>query len=781
MDLDDEVVTDKILPTYHKIIQHTDEINRVFPKMDRGLTGYNLQQSIAKDGIFNPCYLMAGSEGTLAITREIRLRVKSRPSYRILTVIFYDDFNKGLEHVRPLLKSKPTAIEILDDKIVNLARKDCIWFDVKSVLGNLPDDIRIKAVNFVEHVGHSEREIEDHRQRIHRILDESADDYKIILSKTENNPHTITALWNLRKRAVGLLGGLQDNKKGTAFVEDTAVPPQNLAAYISDFRNLLDKHSLEYGMYGHADAGVLHVRPVLNLMLTDNRNLIRIISDQVARLVKQHGGVLWGEHGRGYRGEYTTLFFGLELYSVLCNIKSVFDPYNLLNPGKLTTPQPDQSVIALDDVTYRGELDSQINPADQEKYRGTLSCNSNGACFSAHKDEAMCPSYKATRNKLYSPKGRASLLREWVRLTGTDPSSTHLINLEQNLFHSLQLCLSCRSCTSSCPLKVDIPELKSFFMETWFQKRPRPCSALFTRHFETLIAIGRKFPRISNSLMHNKLGSRLLQKISGLNRLPKFSEQRRSHSIVLNNKGIKQLHLRNNANNKAVILLRDNYIQSFDHQTLQACCDVLQKLGYQVYLSENIHNGKLLHVKGYRKNFKQLAHKVLTQVNQLGETGFPLISIETVTRLMFDMEYPDILRQKKQTNIHSIESFLLQVLQKRKHAPEVKNHHPVTLLPHCMEQTSAKESSQNWKTVFERLGIPLKVINAGCCGMSGLFGHEVENSKLSDDIFKLYWNPTLESAQGVMLASGFSCRCQSKNHRQHTIHPIVHLANILSL
>lgn len=775
MDLDSEVVTEKLLPIYHKIDQHHDEINRVFPKMNRGLTGYNLQQSITEEGRFNPCYLIAGSEGTLAITRQIKLRVISHPAHKMLTVIFYEDFQRGLEHVQSLLKSKPSAIEILDDKILNLAHNDSVWFDVQSVLGDLPDKNPIKAANFVEHVGHSEQEMEDHQQRIRQILKDSSQDYRIILSKTIINPDQITALWNLRKRAVGLLGDLQDNKRGIAFVEDTAVPPQNLAAYISDFRQLLDDCHLQYGMYGHADAGVLHVRPALNLMQAKDRKLIRRISDKIARLVKQHGGVLWGEHGRGFRGEYTPIFFGDVLYSVLCDIKSIFDPYNLLNPGKLTTPQPNQQVIALDEITFRGELDAQINPSDQQKYRGTLSCNGNGACYSWQLDEAMCPSYKATRNKLYSPKGRAAMLREWIRLKNTDTSSSQFINLELSLFDSLQCCLSCSSCASSCPLKVDIPELKSFFLETWYESRPRSFSSLFNRHFETLIAMARHASLSSNALIQNKFGARLLQGISGLNRLPKFSQQRLTIAIVINRKNIDQLR----TNKKAVIILRDNYMQSFDQQTLQASYDVFQKLGYQVYLSKVIHNGKLLHVKGYRKEFKQQAKKVLKHIIALSETGLPLISIETVTRLMFDMEYPDILQQKNTIKLHSIESFLLTILQQNTKTPEVKKHHPVTLLPHCMEQTSAKESSQNWKAVFEKLGIPLMVINAGCCGMSGLFGHEAQNNQISDDIFNLFWKPTLDSTQGVLLASGFSCRCQSKNHRLDTLHPIVHLAEML--
>jgi len=770
-----DVINSKIMQAvYHLTDRQRDEIDKIFPDMNRGLTGYNLQHCISHENFFNPCYLIAGSEGTLAITRQITLRVLPEPSHKMLTVIFYDNFLRGLEHVQPLLDSKPAAIEMLDDKILNLARKDSIWIEVKSILDELPND-EIKAVNFVEHVGNSELELKQYQQDIQKILNKTTSTYSIILSQVVTDQTTIFSLWNLRKKAVGLLGQSQDGKRGIAFVEDTAVPPQNLSNYVTGFKQLLDDNKLDYGMYGHADAGVLHVRPGLNLLQEKDRKMIRNISDQVAQLAKQNGGVLWGEHGRGFRGEYTPLFFGETLYPVLCEIKKIFDPFNLLNPHKLTTPDTTQTVTALDAITLRGELDTQITLHEQQYYKSSLSCNGNGACYSWQLEEAMCPSYKATRNKLYSPKGRAAMLREWLRLKNTNISTDQLKELEHTLFLSLQHCLSCKSCTSSCPLKVDIPELKSRFLQQWYQNRTRPVSALFQRYFEILIATGRQFPRLSNSLLQNKLTQSILQKLTGLGHLPAFSVKDHLMPTVISQKNIKQLK----ADEKAIILMRDNYMQSFDRKTLQSCSDVLQRFGVKVYLSEVIHNGKLLHVKGFRNEFKRQSKQVLQQLEPLADTGLPLISVETVTGLMFDMEYPEILQLDNTIKVHSIESFLLTLLQQSKKLPALKSSKQITLLPHCMEQTTAKESSQQWQAIYEKLGIPLTVINAGCCGMSGLFGHELENSKLSDDIFNLVWKPTLKSTHGIVLASGFSCRCQSENHQLTTIHPVVHLAEMM--
>lgn len=780
MDFEDEIHADILLPTLDNIVRHCDEINRVFPVMNRGLTGYNLQQAVTDKGQLNPSYLIAGSEGTLGITSEIKLRVIPRPTHKILTVIFYADFQRGLEHVQTLLQSNPSAIEMLDDRILTLARNDSIWSEVKSVLSDLPENTEIRATNFVEHIGHSDADMIQHNKNIARVLKQSGDSYSVIMSKTETDPLKISALWNLRKRAVGLLGQAQNNKRGIAFVEDSAVPLQNLPDYISGFRDLLDEYGLEYGMYGHADAGVLHVRPALNLMQASDRSLIRKISDRVAELARQNGGVLWGEHGRGFRGEYTRLFFGETLYPVICSIKNSFDPFNLLNPGKLSTPDPDNPVIAVDDIMLRGELDAQISASYQRDYSESLDCNGNGACYNWQPEEAMCPSYKATRNKLYSPKGRAAMLREWVRLISTNAPAQSIRELEKNLHKSLRHCLSCKSCSSSCPLKVDIPELKSRFLQSWRENHKSSFSTLFLLYFDNLISLGQKFPALSNALLRNPVFSSLLKSASGLHKLPDFSS-RQSFKQFAQPVG----QIQTDADNvKAVIVLRDNYMQSFDQQTLLACCQLLKTLGYQVYVSDIIHNAKVLHVKGLRKAFKKQAHRVIRKIQQLEQTGLPLVSTETVMRLMFESEYAGIEPDSKNIKIHSIESFLLSILQKAQHLPEVNNNQAMHLYPHCQEQTSAKESSQTWREIFKIMGIQLDVINAGCCGMSGMFGHEVENEQLCEAIFNLSWKPSLQSSQQLhpesTLVSGFSCRCQCHNHNISAMHPAQYLVSVLN-
>ena len=196
------------------------------------------------------------------------------------------------------------------------------------------------------------------------------------------------------------------------------MPPENLADFIAEFRALLDGHGLTYGMFGHVDAGVLHVRPALDMKDPKQAAAIRPISDAVAALTQRYGGLLWGEHGKGVRSEYAPAFFG-ELYASLQALKGAFDPYNQLNPGKIATPLgSDEALLKIDEVTLRGDLDRQIDERVWQSYGTAVHCNGNGACYNFDPDDGMCPSWKATRQRVHSPKGRASLVREWLRLQG---------------------------------------------------------------------------------------------------------------------------------------------------------------------------------------------------------------------------------------------------------------------------------------------------------------------------------------------------------------------------
>ncbi len=307
----------------------------------------------------------------------------------------------------------------------------------------------------------------------------------------------IASLWELRKRGVGLLGNRPGPRKPIAFIEDTAVPPVNLPAYIQEFKELLNDYNLDYAMFGHVDVGCLHVRPALNLQVPQDEALIRTISDRVVALVRKYGGVMWAEHGRGFRSEYTPLFFGEELYQDLRKIKAAFDPNNRLNPGKIVTAFGSEEQVVTLEAPLRGHFDRQVTTAMQADYEVAFSCNGNGACFNVNPDYVMCPSYKGSLERIHSPKGRASLLREWLRQLALnqerdlDKSANVLLKFWNTFTKSigqydyshevddgLHGCLSCKACANQCPIHVDIPSLKAKFLQRYYTRYLRSRGAL---------------------------------------------------------------------------------------------------------------------------------------------------------------------------------------------------------------------------------------------------------------------------------------------------------------
>jgi FAD/FMN-containing dehydrogenase/Fe-S oxidoreductase len=758
------------------VLEHRELIDATFPQMNRGLTGYNLQHVTGRnggdDGAFRLAYLLAGSEGTLALTREITLRVIDRPSHRALVAVRYANFQMALADVRRLVAAEPAAIEILDDKVLGLAQQDVIWSGIEGVLGGATAQ-PVLGLNFVEFVGDSAAGVQDQVARLEALLadgSERAIDWAVVTDAA-----TVAQLWTLREKAVGLLGRLGGTRQGTAFVEDTAVPPEKLADYVAEFRALLDGYGLAYGMFGHADVGCLHVRPALDMKNPQDAALIRPISDGVAALTKKYGGLLWGEHGRGFRGEYSPFFFGPVLYAELCRIKAVFDPLNILNPGKLATPARQYRIDRIDIVPLRGQHDAQIDATRLQAVERAVACNGNGACFTWDASDPMCPSYKATRDRTQSPKGRAALLREWARLdsvqakTPSKDNAAALLALEGQVKTSLSSCLSCKACASQCPVRVDIPAMKARFLQHYHQRVPRSRRDRLVARMEPLLALATKAPRIANLLTQNRASAAVLRGVFGLADLPALSATPvRGDGAKLapdNAAALTALAaLPPSEKPRHVILLEDSFTSSFDTQAAQAVHDLLVHFGYTVHLAAATANGKSLHVLGMLDAFAPVARAARDWHGALAATSLPLLGVEAVTMLMHEHEFKS--GDQPAVTVQSVEQFLSGELEAGRLAipgARAVAQQPFRLFLHCTEKTARPRTGASWAALFKHFGLVAEVQATGCCGMAGLFGHEQEHVAMSAKLFDMSWTPKLAgAAPEQVLASGFSCRCQTE-------------------
>ncbi|MBP7336564.1 FAD-binding and (Fe-S)-binding domain-containing protein [Niveispirillum sp.] len=745
----------------HRVVsRHRDLIAEVFPRMNRGLTGYNLQNVVGGDGMFRLHYLLAGSEGTLAVTTRLILRVRPIPACRALVGIRYGAFDGALADIERLLATEPAAIEILDDKILRLARQDPVWTDIDGVLGG-PATSPVGGLNIVEFVADGPAQLDRALGRLSALLDAGAGtvlDWAIV-----RDPATIAQLWSLREKAVGLLGRLDGLRQGTPFVEDAAVPPERLVDFITGFRAILDGHGLGYGMFGHADVGCLHVRPALDMRDPADAALIRPISDAVAALAAKHGGLLWGEHGRGFRGEYSPLFFGPVLYAEICRIKRAADPLNLLNPGKLTSPDAAKPVDRIDGVPFRGGFDRQIGPSLAQPFEKAIACNSNGACFNWDADDAMCPSYKVTRDRRQSPKGRAALLREWARLKSRPTAPDTLEAFEGEVHAALATCLSCKACAGQCPVKVDIPSMRSRFLHAFHQRRRRPLRDHLVARLEMFLPVACRLPGVANLLLRWASGP--LRRRFGLIDLPRIDPAKGGRSPSSADlaiwSGFSQAEKA-----RTVLLLEDTFTGSFDGATVHAVRDLLSALGFRVHQIAARPNGKALHVLGILDRFAGVAQAARDFQGRLLETGLPVIGIEPVALLMQDHEYrQDAPPRADGRRILALEDFLAgEIAAGRIRVPKgAWADAPFRLFTHCTERTSTPRAPRHWQGIFAAFGLTLEVQATGCCGMAGLFGHEREHAELSSRLFEMSWRPKLAGIPADrVLATGFSCRCQTR-------------------
>lgn len=753
------------------VTERADDIAAIFPEMNRGLTGYNLQKTwdAAADRFFLG-YLLAGSEGTLAITRSITLRVAHRPKKRALAVIRYAAFETAMRDVQRLIAADPVAIEILDDKVLGVARSDIIWSSVEGLLGGA-SEAPVAAMNFVEFTADDDATIDAGLAALTAIGPQG--DMRIV-----RDDAAIGQLWTLREKSVGLLARLGGAKQGIPFVEDTAVPPEKLADFVAEFRALLDGHGLNYGMFGHADVGCLHVRPFLDLRDPAQAALIRPISDDVARLTKSYGGLLWGEHGRGYRGEFSPLFFG-SLYPELQALKAAFDPHNRLNPGKLAAPAG-QPIDRIDGVPLRGEADRLIDPARSKDFDRAVACNGNGACFAWDSLDVMCPSYKATRDRAQSPKGRASLLRAWARLDSiAQPSPKEVAErdgLAADTQASLATCLSCKACTTLCPVKVDVPTMKSRFAERYWGRRTRPLRHRVVAQMEAMLAAARKMPGIANGVASSDRAKAALERTLGYVDLPAFAvADPQTLPPVVSKARIDALPAGARAN--IVVLVEDSFTASFDGPLVAAAGRVLAACGYTVLRLPPRSNGKVLHLLGMRDRFARIAAKRMTEARAFADLGVRLVGLDAATALMFTQEFAEMTGNS--VDVAGLEILLAEAVRQGRVPAAGRAVPPQRLLGHCTEQALRPQALALWAEALAGFGIAAQPTKTGCCGMAGLFGHEAQNQTLSRDIFALSWADVTQD--DAMLATGFSCRCQTERLTgRRPLHPVELIDRVLA-
>ncbi len=769
-----------------------DLIERTFPKLNRCLTGYDLAHLREQGDRFNLNSVLCGSEGSLGFIVEAKLNILPIPKYSILVNVRYAGFMDALRDAKALMLLKPLSIETVDSKVLMLAMKDIVWHGVAEYFPEDPATPTL-GINLIEFSGDDEAAVQQsvHDFVLHLQRDTSV---KRLGHTLAIGADALKRVYTMRKRAVGLLGNVKGEARPQPFVEDTAVPPENLADFIQEFRALLDSYELQYGMFGHVDAGVLHVRPILDMKDPTQAALIRPISDAVAALTQKHGGLLWGEHGKGLRSQYVPDYFG-ELYPALQELKAAFDPWNQLNPGKIATPKtrPDTQLTRVDEVTLRGELDRTIDERVWRSYDTALHCNGNGACYNFDPDDAMCPSWKGTRNRVHSPKGRASLIREWLRLQGQQDidvlaasdqirSTSNVAGIAKRaintvaqkmgqqdfsheVYEAMAGCLACKSCAGQCPVKVNVPEFRSRFLELYHSRYLRPLKDYLIGSLEYTIPYIARFPHLYNFVMGARPVRYVLEHVAGMVDSPllsitDFDAACRRWNVQIATPELLST-LGKQQRDRSVIIVQDAFTRYFETPVLLDWIELIARLGYQIYIARFAPNGKPLQVQGFIRAFEKAAHFNSEALRQLQCYEIALVGLDPAMTLVYRQEYAKTLGSEKAPTVLLPQEWLASTLQQTQ---RVKDAAPYYFLPHCTEKTNEPNSTGLWQQVYERMGLNLQVQASGCCGMSGTYGHETKNAGTSVVIYKQSWAPLVKkfNASGRLLADGYSCRSQVK-------------------
>ena len=765
----------KSKPVKQDILNHFPK-----PNIHRRNTGYALDNLVNTEMFtdsskrFNFCDILAGSEGTLAFSTEITLKLDDLPpKEEALIVLHFDSIDNCLTSVVEAMKHNLYSCEMLDDVILNLTKHNKTQQANRQFIVKEP-----KAILMCELRANSTEVLEQSINSFIRNSKLNVLSYAVVVLTGDD----ITKALNLRKAGLGLLGNMIGDKKAVACIEDTAVALEDLTNYISEFTNLMSGFNQKAVYYAHAAAGELHLRPILNLKKEDDVEHFKKITNAVAVLVKKYRGSMSGEHGDGIvRSSYIPLIVGENNFNIIKKIKTIFDPYSIFNPGKIVDPYPMDQNLRYQVNRKEPEIDTLLDfSSSQGILREAEKCNGSGDCRKlADFGGTMCPSYRATRDEKHSTRARANALREFL----TSSNKTNRFN-HNELKDVFELCLSCKACKTECPSSVDVAALKAEFQYQFYKTNKRPLSDYFFGNTYTFYKLAYLIPRFSNFIFTNKFTALLLKKILNihpLRSLPKVSK--------LSLLKIKKEKLNNTKGfHKTVYLFIDEFSKYLDTEIVNDSLYLLKTLGYQVVTISHLQSGRSQISKGYLKKAKSIIDNNVMFLQNIINVDRPLIGIEPSSILTFKDENLKLAENKaaaQQIANHTylIEEFIQLEIQKKfinkdqftKKPKQIKFH------GHCYQKALA-----NQKASFDVLNFPenykVTIIPSGCCGMAGSFGFD----KLKYDVSMAIGRQTLFPAinksrtETIISANGTSCRHQILDGtKRKALHPITILKEAL--
>ncbi len=721
---------------------------------------------------FNFCKLLCGSEGTLAFTTEIKIHVDPLPPpHDIVVAAHFESINESMRATQFAMKHTPSACELMDKIIL-----DCTKDNIEQSKNRFFIEGDPEGVLMVEFRGTTAAEAEAKADAL--IADFKSKNLGFAYPKVY--PPNTGKVWKLRSAGLGLLSNIPGDKKATTCIEDTAVALEDLPDYIADFEEMLAGYGQRSVYYAHAGAGEIHLRPVLNLKTEEGNQQFREISLASAKLVKKYQGSLSGEHGDGrLRGEFIPMMVGEENYNLFKRIKNKWDANHIFNPNKIVNAPPMNTVMRFNPQKQTPDFQTIIDFSDTG---GILQlaekCNGSGDCRKLPlSGGTMCPSYMATRDEKETTRARANTLRTFL----TENTSPNPFNHEE-IKEVMDLCISCKGCTSECPSNVDMSSLKAEFLHQYYKSNGVPLRAKAFAKINQLNKLGALFPSLSNFFLGNGLTGGLLKKILGV--APQRSLPKIQKTTLRSWYKKHYPTLKNNQNTKGELyLFCDEFTNYNDTEIGIKTIKLLARLGYAVKLIAHPESGRAALSKGLLPMAQKVAIENVNIFSPLVSKEVPLVGIEPSAILSFRDEYPRLVAENNRKkakelakNTFTIEEFLANEIKQGHIVSEqfskVEKH--ILVHGHCHQKALSSVEYAAWL-----LGLPenysVEVIPSGCCGMAGSFGYEKEHYEVSMQIGELVLFPAVRAAKKevIIAAAGTSCRHQiADGTGRKGLHPV---------
>ena len=725
---------------------------------------------------FNFCKLLAGSEGTLAVTTEIKLNlVPLPPVNKALVCIHLKNRNDAFKANLIALKYKPSAVEMMDNRILELTEDNISQRNNRFFLEGKPG-----AIVIVEFVRERSEEIDTLTADMIKELKSAGYGYAYPIVKGKD----ISKVWDLRKAGLGVLANMKGDPKPVALIEDTAINVEQLPEYIDEIEKMLASYGKDAVFHAHIGSGELHLRPILDLKDPKDVKLFRTIGLETAHLVKKYNGSLSGEHGDGrLRGEFIPLMLGEHNYNLLKEVKKCWDPAGILNPGKITNTLQMNTCLRYLPGKLTREIDTIYDFSSSDGIiRAAERCNGSADCRKSVKiGGTMCPSFMATGDEEKSTRARANLVREFLSKDG-DPWN------HQEIYDVLDLCLACKGCKSECPSGVDIAKIKSEFLQHWYDRHGIPLRTRLIAYISVINQIGSVAPSIYNFFMKNKFTSGVVKNVTGFaskRSIPLIYGTTLKRWIRKNLSEINPGHPRS-----LVCLFVDEFTNYNDTEIGIATIRLLTSLNYKVVITDHAVSARTFISKGLIRTAQRTIRKNIKALSGVISDELPLLGIEPSAILGFRDEYPELAGSDLKGAAENIarNSFMVDEFIAREYRSGnidrnlfVEETASILLHAHC--QQKAITSSACTK---DMLSIPVNYhvteIPSGCCGMAGSFGYEKEHFDLSNEIGELVLFPEIRnSKEGIIIvAPGTSCRHHIKDGTGRVaLHPAVVLYNAL--